>query len=423
MQGKRSAILYIFLIALLIRVVAVFVIHYGLTPELQLKVIPPDARGFKNAMDIANSWKTGSAHNLMAGTFPKYDYFRAAVYTIMGYHRVIVPLINAFIGALAVFMLYDLAKGLFNKRVALISSLLYTFFPSLIFWSTQNHKEILCIAIVVASVWAITRLQTPFRPHHLLVLAFVIPLLMELNELRGYIFIFLIYGIVLSFLVNMTKKACKKNIVYAIIFIILFYSVPQYVNAGIFSTIPRYLRDLTIRGVTYLMESDETKRGEIRRPAIDFFKDVETISDLRRGYSGGNALYGPRIDLSSEIEIIKFLPKGIFNFLFRPFFWECRGLLQKMTIPEMFLWYAIFLFGLIGSFVHRKNWKRFFLIYFFVAVTTAAYSLVIANFGTAYRYKATLLPFFFIFAAAGIVYLMSHIRERDGISSNAIDRI
>jgi len=141
-------------------------------------------------------------------------------------------------------------------------------------------------------------------------------------------------------------------------------------------------------------------------------KDLEYLHSTRRGVATGNSAFDSDADISTPIKAIKFFPKGLTYFLFAPFPWRTEGLLQKITIPETILWYTIFPFILYGIYIYRVKWREFFAIIFFVTITLSAYSLLDSNIGTAYRHKATILPFLFVFAGAGISKFMENKKRR-----------
>ena len=387
-------ILILFLVALIVRVAVALTVHCWVSNELQEKIIPPDARGYETAMDIVDTWKsrTGIVYRGMPlGTYSAYNYYMAAILYFTGYNRIIIPIINSILGALLVFFIYDLAQKLFNKKTAYISTLLYAFFPSLVFWSSQNLKDTPCLFAVVASSWGAVKLLERFRASHLAIMVFVFALLIELNALRNYIYIFLIYSIIFYFIFNITRPNRLKSSIYAITFFIFLSITPQYGRAGILSQIPASIHRFIWTRVFFFNIQDIGTLSE--------------INELRRGGSRGNAAL-ERVDISSFEKVLRYLPKALTYFLFMPFPWDCHGLMQKATIPENILWYTIFPFILYGLYVYRARWKAHFILSFFVLITLIPYSLIQGNFGTAYRHKAVMLPFFFIFAGAGIANII-----------------
>jgi hypothetical protein len=95
---------------------------------------------------------------------------------------------------------------------------------------------------------------------------------------------------------------------------------------------------------------------------------------------------------------------GILYLMFAPFPWQLASLRQSITLPEMLVWWASFpllVLGLWFSIKHRL--RQISPILIFVTMLTLAYSVVQGNVGTAYRQRAQLLVFYFIFVAVGFV--------------------
>ena len=389
---KEKVILVIFVIAFVLRASVALVTHLGLSAELEDKIIPLDAREYGIAFDILDSWKGNGIFNMKPGSFPAYSYYMAGIIYAVGHNRINVPLVNSLVGALAVFFIYGITRKISSRRAGYISSAIYAFFPSLIFWSSQNLKDTLCIFIIILSIWAAIKLKEPFRLSHMGYLFVILPLLMALNILRSFMFLFLIYGIVFSFLVGISRPTYKKNILYAAIFYIFMCAIPLHAYIGVLSELPLSIHNF-LKDKAFIFNFHRFS---------DLNKDLETAAIKQYGMATGKAAYAVKVDISSPLKALKYLPKGITYFLFAPFPWSAEGLMQKLTIPETLIWYIIFPFVLYGLYIYRSKWKMFFPVLFFTVITLTAYSLIEGNFGTAFRHRAVLMPLFFIFAGAGI---------------------
>ena len=394
-------VVFVFVIALVIRICAALAVQYVLSDEMRYMIEPPDARCDNRALVILNSWRDGA--KIEKASNDEYHSYVAFIYSVFGYSPVIAEVINSLFGALILFFIYGIAKYLFDERVARLSSILYAFFPSLIFWSILNLRDIMVLFAVIASIWLILNLQRPFRLLHLFVLVSILPLLYGLNLLRHYIFIFLIYTVILHFIVNIRRLSFVKNSIYAVYFFIFLCISAQspYKNleAGILSSIPVYVRSLFTK---------------TERPVLNVYRDFEHLNECRRDLATGRLIIAKDVDISTPLLALRYLPKGMSYFLFAPFPWMTESLQQKIAIPETLLWYALFIFALYGLYIYRTKWRAIFLIIFFVAMVSIGYSLAEGNFGTAFRHRAVILPFAFIMASAGIINMLSLINNRRG---------
>jgi hypothetical protein len=178
-------------------------------------------------------------------------------------------------------------------------------------------------------------------------------------------------------------------------------------------TVISFLRQLLIiigigLGLTYI--------GVIRTANVQFgyFSDLNVVQrsrlDLATSAESG---FGKDVDVSTAAGAIQAVPTGIIYLLFAPFPWQLQSLRQSITLPEMLVWWAAFPFLVLGFwFTFRHRLRQAFVIFIFTSMLTVAYSVFQGNVGTAYRQRAQLLVFYFIFVAVGIVLLREKWEER-----------
>jgi hypothetical protein len=96
------------------------------------------------------------------------------------------------------------------------------------------------------------------------------------------------------------------------------------------------------------------------------------------------------------------LPLGITYVLLAPFPWMINSLGQVLTLPELILWWFSFPLLIKGYwFAIRHRLKESLTICLFTVGLTLVYALYQTNVGTAYRQRAQLYVFFFIFISVG----------------------
>ena len=84
-----------------------------------------------------------------------------------------------------------------------------------------------------------------------------------------------------------------------------------------------------------------------------------------------------------------------------------------MTLPEMVVWWLaipLLVLGLWFTIKHRI--REIAPILIFTSLLTLTYSIVQGNVGTAYRQRAQLLVFYFIFVAVGFVLVKEKRAEK-----------
>ncbi len=107
------------------------------------------------------------------------------------------------------------------------------------------------------------------------------------------------------------------------------------------------------------------------------------------------------------------IPIGLAYLLLAPFPWQFGSLRQMITLPEMMIWWSaipFLIFGLWFTIKHRLREVAPILI--FTTLLTISYSIIQGNVGTAYRQRAQLLIFYFLFVAVGFALLKEKRTEK-----------
>jgi len=370
-KKDRKILSNIFILGLLIRLTLAVVFGSGTFAEDDLEY---QLVGWK----IARLWETGIdfAQDSFIGGNP-YTIYNGFIYHIFGYVPLLPRVINCFVGSFIAIYIFFIANHLFNRKVAILAALFTEFFPSLILWSTLNLRDTLVTFALVLLIWELIMLQANFKIRRLvpLVLALIV-----LKFLRGYLLI-LIYLIVV------------------IGVFILGIMIPKQRN--LFRTLV-VLGIMLFLGMGFMYQ----KWGLDQRTLelISFEQSFKQLSWLREQTAeGGSAFYGD-IDISTPWKALKFLPIAITYFLFAPFPWDIRSGLGIITLPEMLIWYFLFLKIIAGTrFVIKNKLCESLFILVYLVITTTAFALILGNIGTAYRFRAMVLPFFLILSAVGMV--------------------
>jgi len=144
------------------------------------------------------------------------------------------------------------------------------------------------------------------------------------------------------------------------------------------------------------------------------FGSLEQIQRSRKDAArSAESGFGQDVDVSSTAGALTTIPLGVLYLLFAPFPWQLGSLRQTLTVPEMVVWWASFPMLITGLwFSIRYRWRQMSPILIFTSMLTVAYSVFQGNVGTAYRQRAQLLVFYFIFVAVGFVLLMEKREKR-----------
>jgi hypothetical protein len=253
------------------------------------------------------------------------------------------------------------------------------FYPSLVLWSAQGLKDGPIVFFLALAILATLRLGEKLTVKYILILLVA---LIALLALRFYVFYMICAAIAGAFIIGMQQISATSF-------------------ARQFSAVILLGLALTYVGVTRSATVQFEHYGNLERLQ-------RSRSDLARSAESG---FGRDLDVSTTSGALSTIPLGVTYLLFAPFPWQVTSLRQSITLPEMIVWWASFPLLVLGLWFTIKYRLRIASpILIFTVMLTLAYSVFQGNVGTAYRQRAQVLVFYFIFVAAGFV-LMSEKRE------------
>lgn len=309
-------------------------------------------------------------------------YMVGGIYGLVGRNMLAIQLVNSVIGAITAVIIFLCALEVFsNIRVARLAGFAVAFYPSLVLWSSQGLKDGPIVFFLALSILATLRLGQKLSFKYLLILVIS---LFSILSFRFYVFYMIAMAVGGAFIVGM-QSFSQKSFARSLIVIILL---------GL--------------GLTYL--------GVTRYASVQFerFGSLERVQRSRRDASTrAESGFAPDVDVSTTRGAITAIPVGMLNLLFAPFPWQLASLRQSITLPEMVIWWASFPMLILGLWYSiRYRLRQISPILIFTIMLTLAYSVFQGNVGTAYRQRAQLLVFYFIFVAVGYVILFEKREER-----------
>ncbi len=309
-------------------------------------------------------------------------YLVAAVYGLIGRNMLAIQLMNSVFGAATAVIIYLCAQQVFhNSRVARIAGIAVAFYPSLVLWSAQGLKDGPIVFLLAIAILCTLKLGERLSLKYIVIL---ICALISLIALRFYVFYMICVAIAGAFVIGM-----------------------QQVTATSFA---RQFTAIILLGLAL------TYVGVTRSASVQFerYGNLQTLQrsrlDLARSAESG---FGRDVDVSSTSGALSTIPMGVLYLLFAPFPWQITSLRQSITLPEMVVWWASFPLLVLGLwFTIKYRLRMISPILIFTVMLTLAYSVFQGNVGTAYRQRAQLLVFYFIFVAVGFVLMKEKREER-----------
>ena len=368
----RTFLVRLFLGALCARcALGVFIDNYSLLRSLVGDAYTYDA--FGNV--LCQSWQgIGEAHNswLAAATSLNRSgwgmlYYIAAIYYIVGQNMLAAAFVTASLGASTAVVVYKIVMLLFDHaRTARTAAVLIAFSPSMIIWSSYGLKDGLIVLCLSFCALYTLKLREKIR---LKDVALLLVFLFGLYSLRHYVFMVLFVAIAGGMILG-AKKLSPTRILQGGLLVLVIGFVFAYFGA----------RDVAEKNF-----------------------DLKKIQSGRVwGAKAANTGFGADVDITDTRAAITFLPLGITYVLLAPFPWMINSLGQVLTLPELILWWLSFPLLIKGYwFAIRHRLKESLTICLFTMGLTLVYALYQTNVGTAYRQRAQLYVFFFIFISVG----------------------
>jgi hypothetical protein len=144
--------------------------------------------------------------------------------------------------------------------------------------------------------------------------------------------------------------------------------------------------------------------GVLRSASSEFntYGSLERVQMSRLDLSRSGSGFGGDADVSTTEGAIAVIPLGFAYLMFAPFPWQVANFRQAITLPEILLWWSSIPLLLSGLWYTIKNrFRNAISILIFTLLLTVGYSVFQGNVGTAYRQRAQIQVFMFIFVAVG----------------------
>jgi len=330
-------------------------------------------KSFQLAVDVFSGGGAASGWGML--------YMVAAIYKVIGRNMLAVQYVNAILGAATAPIAYLISMEIFpNRRVARTCALLSAFFPSLVLWSAQGLKDGPIVFLLALSMLATLKLGNRFSFKYLAALALA---LCGLITLRFYVFYIVLLAIIAAFVLGRrqltAQSFARQLIVITVIGLVLaYFGVSRYASQQ-----------------------------------LDAYGNLRQLQLMRMDASTAGSGFGQDVDVSTPAGAISAIPLGFSYLVLAPFPWQLASVRQVITLPEMVIWWCSLPLLILGLwFTSKYKLREVAPILIFTTLLTLTYSILQGNVGTAYRQRAQLLVFYFVFVAVGFV-LIKEKREKN----------
>jgi len=188
---------------------------------------------------------------------------------------------------------------------------------------------------------------------------------------------------------------------YYIVFFVVFASIASLLvvrRRGFLSTFTRQLVGVSmVLGFLTMVGLTGHLAGHLEQMNLNY------VSGYRSGMAiSANSGFMDSVDVSTPAGALAFLPIGLAVLWFGPFPWQMKSIGAIVALPEMIVWWSMIPSIIRGvRFAIRSALGSTSPLLLFVLSVSSIYALGLGNVGAAFRMRAQVLVFFFVFSAVG----------------------
>ncbi len=293
-----------------------------------------------------------------------WQYFNAAVQAVFGDDHLWPRLWNDVVGSLTVLICFLLASRVVGPVGARVSAVVVAFLPSLVLWSSLNLKDADVWCLLVAGLSLTVRLQTTLRWRSIVALGIAVALVSLLRQ-------FATECLLVSIAIGLLGPLLVRR---------------QAIWVGVAAA---------SAGLIALVLAGERLYASL---------GLENLAAIRHALAiGARSAVDSDPGLKTLHGAIAFLPRGLIDFLIRPFPWEAPAHLQAVIAIDVFLYYLVVAAAVVGMYYSvRTRPVPSLPLMSLVFCLSIGYALVLANLGTSYRERAQIVVVASVFAGAAI---------------------
>ena len=380
----REFLIKLFVISFVVRLlVLIFVFCLSILFGGRGEVFPDSRYLTISALQISRIWRSSEVMFLSIELhgINFFTYILAFFYTIINYGANSVSpdpilsdkVLNIIISLITSVSIYYLAKELFGRKVAVLSTIIVSFWPTLIIWSVTNLREPFNILLTTIFLWSSVKYikSSRFR-YGVICLASALCV----YGVRPYLFPFSVIMALLTLVIGMRMRMTVKLFIILLLFVSVAFG-SKSLDFGKYVDQSESYRENILR-----MNREIIRQGGMSYSIYD--KDT---------YQNG------KID---NFKLVKGFVKGWFHFILVPLPWMVLAFAPLVIYPVIIIWYLLLAMSLVGVYFcikYQLKYNFVFLTYIFVV--TFVFGIVEGNMGSALRHRDLVLPFYLILAVVG----------------------
>lgn len=385
----RKYILYMMGIGVITRLVALLIVQYIVFSDGRLDIFGDAQDNINQGVSVCDFLlgKTSSTVSLDAIFSNRYNthgktFFNGLFFALFGKDIVALKYMNILAVVLSSWLVYDVLRRIYSAKAGKIAMTVVLFWPTLFVWSITDLKDSHFILTIVASFWSIIRLceggslRTKGIAGLLLLTALGYAVTLKFRLIFEIVLVATVINVIFCVVLSIYRKRPAEGILLALGMFLI--------SAGL---IVFYRLILTTMFQNYLF----------------------LIVGFHKGFlsSGGwnyNLLGEGPPGLNSIAFFVKFFVGGWVHFLLEPFPWHLSSVSMLCMYPFMEIWYFLLFLSVLGMIKLGRSGKLWLIFpaLVFVFLYISIVGMVVANIGTAVRFRDAIMPFVAVLAACGL---------------------
>lgn len=352
-----------------------FILRLGVAILYTIYITDADPDGYgSTALQMLEQGPAGLLQDIPLGAY-FYSWLVAWVWMIFGESYFLIRGINAFLSFLTLVIFYDLSRKLFSSDIAEKLLVAAVFFPALIrFSGLFASREAISVLFLVLISYLAYRLYSTQKMRYLLgaLASLVVASILHTG--------FFVYGIILvgAILFVKFRKGRKAFMLIPAFVVTIAIGVWMFTN-GI--------------GTEKLSSAD----GTVDASKIVALQDGSTAS--------GRAAYMTEASPTGITESIASLPVRLVHFMYAPFPWMVRGVLDVVGFLDAISYVALTWYILKARkrrMFNDPNKQFFSAMTIALVVTISGFAIGTSNYGTALRHRAKFVLPMVVLAGASL---------------------
>ena len=446
--NKRFILILIF--AFILRITLFFIAQPWKIEIEQNRIVRSDAIGYHAlAKSIVNDFSFELNGQKNSFRTPAYPAFLALIYFIFGSKPYLVLIFQIIINVFSIVIVYKIAKHLFNEKLALISSFLYSIDPHTILYTCELFTEtIFTFIILLAFFYFVKALQAKKLIYFALTALYfgISALVRPISQLIPILLVFLLF-IHTDF--DFSFKLKSSIIIISVFFLTVSpWMYRNYTNfsAVSLSSLPSY--NLVFYNIAFTEFSKSGKslkkiRKELSLKAKEkgasfshwttddakTFKNTHAYQEVSKKYIKTNFYIFSVTHLKNsflvflnvgtkgimsmlglkEVELPNMAAAGLFENIVNIIKLKSSfELLLIFLIAVFFLiMYGLTLIGITILFQQKKYFSLILVLGFILY-----YAFILGANGNAARFKLPIIPFYSLFASVGLVQIGKYVKSK-----------